>query len=88
MPDIAIWNDKKQRQGFIDKAHAIFEGAREDLLQQSTEGVVAVEPDSGEVFFGKTLGEANRAAAEKYLDHWIYFVRLEDPSAALPLPAW
>ena len=88
MPDIAIWQDKKQRQAFVAKGTKVFEERREELSQRGEVSVVAIEPTSGEVFVGRTLGEANRAASERYLDKWIYFVRLDDPTAAMPLPAW
>jgi len=39
-------------------------------------------------FVGKTLGQADRAAFEKYPDQWVYFVRVDNPDAALPLPTW
>ncbi len=50
--------------------------------------IVAIEPESGDVFLGKTLGLADKAAFEKYPDQWVYFVRLDNPEAAIPLPTW
>ena len=52
------------------------------------EGVVAIEPESGDYFVGATLGKANDLAFERYPDRWLYFVRLDDPAAAMPMPTW
>ncbi len=52
---------------------------------QGQAGVVAIEPESGDFFVGATLGKADAAAFAKYPDHWVYFVRLDNPSCdALP----
>ena len=63
MADVAIWQDKKARAAFIAKGQAVFERIKGQLEGQ--EGVVAVEPESGEYFVGKTLGKANAAAFAK-----------------------
>jgi hypothetical protein len=88
MADISIWKDGKARESFIEKGKAIFEAISPELVGREDVEVVAIEPTSGDFFVGKTLGQANRAASEKYLDHWIYFVRIGDPGAAIPLPSW
>ena len=88
MADISIWQDEKAREAFIAKGKELFEGIKEELQGKEDAVVVAIEPGSGEYFLGKTLGQANRAAAQKYLDQWIYYVRLDNPDAAIPLPAW
>ncbi|MGA9350174.1 MAG: hypothetical protein WBW48_15425 [Anaerolineae bacterium] len=81
-----LYKDKGARQVFIAKSKEVFERIREKLEGQ--EGVVAIEPESGEYFVGKTLGAANDAAFANYPDNWIYFVRLDDPEAAVPLKTW
>ena len=86
MADTALYKDKKARQAFIAKGQEVFEGIKDRL--QGQDGVVAIEPDSGEHFVGKTLGAANDAAFAKHPDTWVYFVRLEDPEAAIPLATW
>jgi hypothetical protein len=86
MADTAIYKDKKARQAFIAKGKEILEGVKGKLEGQ--DGVVAIEPESGEYFVGKTLGAANDAAFAKYPDGWMYFVRLDDPEAAMPLRTW
>jgi hypothetical protein len=86
MADTALYKDKKARQAFIAKSKEVFEGIKGKLEGQ--EGVVAIEPESGDYFVGKTLGAANDAAFAKYPDGWMYFVRLDDPEAAMPLVTW
>jgi hypothetical protein len=86
MPDVTLYKDKDARQAFTATAEAIFEKIKDKLEGQ--EGVVAIEPESGDYFVGKTLGAANDAAFAKYPDDWMYFVRLDDPQAAIMLATW
>lgn len=86
MADTAIYKDKEARQAFIAKGKEVFEKIKGEL--EGPNGVVAIEPESGEYFVGKTLGAANDAAFAKYPDGWMYFVRLDDPEAAMPLATW
>jgi hypothetical protein len=86
MADTALYKDKKARQAFIAKGKEIFEELKGEL--QGQEGVVAIEPESGDYFMGKTLGAANDAAFAKHPDGWVYFVRLDDPEAAIMLVTW
>ena len=86
MADTTLYKDKKARQAFIAKGKEIFEEIKGKLEGQ--EGVVAIEPESGEYFVGKTLGEANDAAFARYPDGWMYFMRLDDPEAAIMLVTW
>jgi hypothetical protein len=88
MPDVTIWRDKEAREAFIARGKERFETIAAGLSGREDVAVVAIEPESGDYFLGRTLGEANRAASEEYLDRWVYFVRLDDPEAAIPLPAW
>lgn len=59
----------------------------EEVLRkvQSLEGkkgmLVAIEPDSGDYFFGKTTLEALKEAREKYPEGFFYLVRVGYPSA-------
>ena len=55
---------------------------------ETLSGVVAIELESGDYFVGATLGQANDAARQRYLDQWLYFVRLDNPQAAIPLAIW
>jgi hypothetical protein len=86
MADTALYKDKEARGSFIAKGQEVFEGIKGKL--EGREGVVAIEPESGEYFVGQTLGAANDAAFAKYPDGWVYFVRLDDPEAAMPLATW
>ena len=86
MADVAMWQDKKVRAEFEARAKARFQELQGDIAGQ--EGVVAIEPDSGEYFLGSTLGKADAAAYAKYPDAWVYFVRLDNHEAAVMLPTW
>jgi hypothetical protein len=86
MADITIWQDKKAREAFIARGKEVYEKIRDELAGK--EDVVAIHPESGDYFVGKTLGKADAAAYAKYPDQWVYFVRLDDPNAAMPLPTW
>ncbi len=86
MADVAMWTDKKVRAEFEAKATARFEELRPKLEGQS--GIIAIEPESGDYFIGATLGKANDAAYAQYPDQWLYFVRLDNPEAAIALPTW
>ena len=85
-PAMAMYQDKAVREAFIAKAKEVFERIKGELEGQ--EGIVAIEPESGDYFVGKTLGKANDAAFQKHPDKWLYFVRLDNPEAALPLKTW
>jgi hypothetical protein len=86
MADVSIWKDKKAREAFIAKGKEVFEKIKGELAEDAV--IVAIEPESGDYFVGKTLGRADRAAFEKYPDQWVYYVRVDNPGAAVPLPTW
>jgi hypothetical protein len=88
MADISIWKDKDARADFVAKGKEAFAGIKEELEGREGAVVVAIEPASGDYFVGETLGQADRAAYEHYADQWVYFVRVDDPQAAIPLPTW
>ena len=88
MADISIWQDKEAREAFIAKGKGTFEKIKSKLEAEEDAAIVAIEPESGDYFLGKTLGQADQAAFGKYPDQWLYFVRLDNPDAAIPLPAW
>jgi hypothetical protein len=88
MADISIWQDKDARAAFIAKGKEVFEEIKGDLAAQEGAVIVAIEPESGDYFVGETLGQADRAAYGEYPDEWVYFVRVDDPEAAIPLPTW
>jgi methanogenic corrinoid protein MtbC1 len=86
MADTALYKDKEARQAFMAKGKEVFEEIKGKLEGQ--EGIVAIELESGEYFVGQTMGAANDAAFARHQDTWVYFVRLGDPEAAMPLVTW
>ena len=86
MADITMWTDKKVKAAFEALARARLEELQAELAGE--DGVVAIEPESGEYFVGATLGKADAAAYARYPDKWVYFVRLDEPEAAIALPTW
>lgn len=86
MTDIALYKDKEARGALIARGKEIFERIKGKL--ESQDGIVAIEPESGDYFVGKTLGAANDAAFAKHPDAWMYFVRIGEPEAAMPLKTW
>lgn len=87
MADVSIWQDKEARAAFIARGKEVFEQLSGEVMEHDVL-IVAIEPESGDYFTGETLGQANRAAFERYPDRWVYFVRVDDPEAAIPLPTW
>lgn len=81
-----MYRDKATREAFIARAKEVYEKIKDELEGQ--EGLVAIEPESGDYFVGKTLGQANDAAFAKYPDRWVYFMRIDNPEAAMPLKTW
>jgi glutathione S-transferase len=86
MADVTMWNDKKVKAAFEARARARLDELKAELAGK--DGVVAIEPESGEYFVGATLGKADAAAYARYPDVWVYFARLDDPEAAIALPTW
>jgi len=86
MPEVRYWNDLSARQELLEKGRKALNRIKEQLSPE--QGVVAIEPDSGDHFVGATLGKANDAARERYPDRWLYFRRLDDPRAEMVLPTW
>jgi hypothetical protein len=86
MPDIVYWDDPSAREALMARGREVFERIRGQL--GSARGVIAIEPESGATFCGATLGRANALAYERYPDRWLYFVRVDDPTAEVVLPTW
>ena len=86
MADVAMWENKEVREAFIRKGKEVLAESKDEL--QGAGGIVAIEPESGDIFSGATLGKANEAAFKVYPDCWLFFVRLDEPEAAIPLPTW
>ncbi len=88
MADISVWQDEEARATFIEKGKQVLESIKGELEGQEGAVIVAIEPESGDYFVAETLGRADRAAFEQYPDRWMYFARLDNPEAAIPLPTW
>ncbi len=88
MADISIWQDKKAREAFIAQGKEAFERIKDEIAGREDAVIVVIEPQSGDTFVGRTMGQANQAAFGEYPDQWMYFVRVDDPEAAIPLPTW
>ena len=86
MPEVKYWKDLAARQDLMARGREAMDGIKDQLATE--QGVVAIEPDSGDHFVGATLGKANDAARKCYPDRWLYFRRLDDPRAEMILPTW
>ena len=86
VPDQTFWNDPVAREALMMGGRTVLGRIRATL--EVEDGVVAIEPQSGKHFWGETLGKANCLAYEAFPDQWLYFCRLDDPSAEIALPTW
>ncbi len=86
MPEVRYWKDVSARQELVERGRNALERIKGQLAAE--QGVVAIEPDSGDFFVGATLGKANEGARRRYPDRWLYFRRLDDPRAEMILPTW
>lgn len=86
MPETKYWFDQAARRAFMDRGRAALNQIADELA--GCQGVVAIEPESGAYYVASTLGKANNAAYDKHPDQWMYFARLDDPSAEIALPTW
>ena len=86
MANVAMWQEREAKAAFDAKARARLQELEAELSDRA--GVVAIEPESGDYFVGPTLGRANNAAFAVHPDKWVYFVRLDNPKAAIALPTW
>jgi hypothetical protein len=80
--------DKSEREEFVTKGKAVYDRLRGDLEPAHEGEIVAIHPDTGEHFLGKTLNEADEKAFAKHPDEWLYFVRIGAAEASLPLKTW
>ncbi|TEU18337.1 MAG: hypothetical protein E3J21_06190 [Anaerolineales bacterium] len=81
-----MYRDKATREAFAAKAKEVYEKIKAEL--EGKEGLVAIEPESGDYFVGQTLGQANEAAFAEHPDVWVYFIRIDNHEAAMPLKTW
>jgi len=72
---------------FIARSKEIYLRMQEELESEHEGEIVAIDPESGETFLGRTLGEANDAAFAKHPDKLLCFVRI-GTGAVMPLKTW
>lgn len=76
---------KPEIEEFVRRAEEIYASRLRSVLEPGhADEFVAIEPESGEYFLGKTLSEATRAARQSYPDRWTHAMRVGH-SAALHL---
>ncbi|REJ91605.1 MAG: hypothetical protein DWQ34_14260 [Planctomycetota bacterium] len=62
---------------FVRRAEEIYTSRLQAVLEPDcVDDFVAIEPDSGDYFLGKTLGEATRAARQSYPDRLTHVMRV------------
>ena len=62
---------------FVRKAEAIYASRLRPILEpQHVDEFVAIEPETGDYFLGKTLNEATRAARKMYPDRLTHAMRV------------
>jgi hypothetical protein len=62
---------------FVRRAEEIYATRLRSVLEpEHLDEFVAIEPDSGDYFLGKTLTEATRAARQSYPDRWTHAMRI------------
>ena len=68
---------KPNVEEFVQRAEEIYATSLKSLLEPDhVDEFVAIEPESGEYFLGKTLSEATRAARQSYPDRWTHAMRV------------
>lgn len=86
MPSLGYWQEGDARAALVARGRERYQEIK-DTLEAGTQ-VVAIEVESGEHFCAATLGKANDLAHQRYPDRWLYFRRVDDPSAEIALPTW
>lgn len=93
MTDELHWENLNDRdfgidiEDFLAKSKEVYLTIRDELEPAHEGEIVAIDPDSGEYFLGKTLMEANEAAFAKHPNELLCFVRIGS-SAVMPLKTW
>ncbi len=86
MADVAMWTDKKVKAEFEAKARSLWEELQPELEGQ--EGMVAIEPESGEYFRGRHPGQSRRSRLCPAPRHLGLFCAPGQPRGAIALPTW
>ncbi len=61
---------------FAAKGRQVYKQIQTDLEAKHKGKIVAIEPESGDYFLGRTIGEAGNKAKKKYPDKIFYFARI------------
>ena len=93
MTDELQWENFNERDfgvdmdDFLARSKEVYLRIRDELEPEHEGEIVAIDPESGDYFLGKTLGEADEKAFAKYPDKLLCFVRIGS-SAAMLLKTW
>ncbi len=72
----------QKTEDVVRRATQLYEEKLRDKLEQSNmNDFVAIEPDSGEYFFGKTLSEAIQASRAAHPDRLVFGMRVGHSAA-------
>ena len=80
--------DKAERETFIAKGLEVYERIKGELEPEYNGEIVAIHPETGEYFVGRTLNRADERAFASDQDAWYLFVRIGEPDAHIPLWTW
>lgn len=68
---------KPNVEEFVQRAEEIYATRLRSVLEPGhVDEFVAIEPESGDYFLGKTLSEATRAARQSYPNRWTHAMRV------------
>lgn len=73
---------KPEIEEFVRRAEEIYANRLRSVLEPDhMHEFVAIEPESGDHFVGKTLSEATQAARKSYPDRWTHAMRIGHSAA-------
>lgn len=73
---------KSDLNEFVSRAEALYDKKLRPVLEpEHNQGYVAIEPESGDYFLGKTLSESTRAARKSYPDRLTHVMRVGQRTA-------
>jgi hypothetical protein len=68
---------KPEVEEFVRRAEEIYATRVQSVLEPDhIDEFVAIEPDSGDYFLGKTLSEATQSARRSYPNRWTHVMRV------------
>ena len=73
---------KPEIEEFVRKAEEIYANRLRSVLEpEHMDEFVAIEPESGDYFLGKTLSEATQAARKSHPERWTHAMRVGHSTA-------